>query len=68
MATTTIKEKNIKIIVKRQVVEVMRELFSDPDVGFALSDYSTQRLKKSIRSKNEGKLKSLDSVLKKYRS
>jgi signal recognition particle GTPase len=66
MSKTILQNKNINKIVRRQVVEVMREMLSDPDFGLELRPESIKRLKKSIKSKKAGKYSCLDEVLKKY--
>lgn len=53
--------------VRRVVIEVMREILNDPDYGLPLTPYIIQRLKKSMKSKKEGRLIELDEVLRKER-
>ena len=63
---TLIQEKKITAIVRREVASVLRELLSDPDGELVLRRKTVLRLQQSIRSKREGRLKSLDAVLRKY--
>ena len=60
-------DKKIDTLVHKKVVEVMREILSDPDYGLELSSDFVHRLKKSIHSKSTGRVVSLDSTLKKYK-
>ncbi len=65
---TTFKQKNKKIqeVIRHQVIEVMREMLSDPDFGLELRQGFVKCLKKSIKSKKTGQHISLDEVLKKH--
>lgn len=67
MAKILLQNKKINEIIRRQVIEVMREMLSDPDFGLELRPQFIKRLKKSIKSKKAGKYISLDKILKKYR-
>jgi len=66
MAKILLQNKKINGIVRRQVIEVIREMLSDPDFGLELKPEFIKRLKKSIKSKKAGKYTSLDKILKKY--
>lgn len=67
MAKALVKNKKFNELVRRQVIEVMREILSDPDFGLELRPEFIKRLKKSIKSKEAGKYTSLDKIFKKYR-
>ncbi len=73
MSTTLITKKLIKErnvigeIIREKVIEVMREILSDPDYGFELRPSFIKRLKKSIEAEKKGKLISLSSILEKYK-
>ena len=64
--TLTIPSKNIHTIVRAEVVDVMREVLSDPDVGLELRPSFTRRLKKTLRDKKTGRITPLSKVLKQY--
>lgn len=53
-----------KTDVRQVVIEVVREIFDDPDYGLPLTPYIVRRLKKSMKSKKEGRLVSFDEILK----
>lgn len=60
--------RNFESMTRRHVVGVLREILSDPDSGLLLRKSVIKRLKKSVQSRRTGKVKSLDSVLRKYPS
>lgn len=70
MATQTIstikKREAIENIIKEKVIEVIREIFTDPDYGLELKPDFVKRLKKSIEAEKKGKTVPLDKILKKY--
>lgn len=66
MIKILLQEKQVAEIARRQVTSALREILSDPDAGLVLQNKATLRLKKSLKSKTEGKLKDLSVVLKKY--
>lgn len=66
MSRALLQEKQIAEIARRQVASVLREILSDPDAGLVLQGRATLRLKKSLKSKTEGKLKDLSTILRKY--
>ena len=53
-------------IARREVVDVLREIFSDPDLGLPVSTGAVRRLKKSVQSKKAGRVKDLKEVLGRY--
>lgn len=62
----TMPIKNIHTIVRREVVDVVREVLSDPDVGSELTPGFIRRLRKSTRDKDKGRVTSLSEVFKQY--
>ncbi len=60
-------DKKIGVLVRREVVTVMREMFSDPEAGLGLTLDATRRIKRSEAANAAGKYKPLKAVLKKYR-
>lgn len=66
MTKAMLQEKKITEIARRQVAAALREILSDPDAGLVLRASAAQRLKKSIRSKEEGKVKNLSRIIAKY--
>ena len=67
MAQTTLSERKITDLVRREVIDVMREVLSDPDAGLELTPGAVRRLKHSIKAKEAGKTKPLADIFKKYR-
>lgn len=68
MATKTAQTLKFKNLVRSQVLSVLREMFSDPELGFELTEKAVKRLRRSIVDKNTGNYKELREVLKKYAS
>ena len=66
MAKTILQNQRINKIVRQTVLEVIREIFSDPDYGLFLTSQASRRLKKSIQSKKVGRLTDFKDILKKY--
>ncbi|MDA2935679.1 hypothetical protein MYX06_00460 [Patescibacteria group bacterium AH-259-L05] len=66
MAKTLTKNGKISEMAHREVVGALREILSDPDFGMLLRPEAIKRLKKSVRSKQAGKVKALKDVLAKY--
>ncbi|TSC78410.1 MAG: hypothetical protein G01um101429_806 [Parcubacteria group bacterium Gr01-1014_29] len=66
MAETIISEKRISDTVRREVIDVIREVLSDPDAGLALTPKITQRLKYSQKSKKMGHVKPLAAIFEQY--
>lgn len=67
MARLLLPEKQIGQIARRHVTSVLREILSDPDVGLVLQKKTVVRLRRSLKSKRDGRMKDLTEVLKKYR-
>ena len=60
------KSKEVGDFIRKKVIEVIREIVSDPDYGLELNPEFEKNLKKSVRSQKAGKVLNLDKVLKKY--
>lgn len=61
--TLTIQKESLSHLIRQAVVEVIGDILSDPDYGLALNPASVGRLKKSVQSKKEGRVSSLEEVL-----
>ena len=61
-----LKDKKIDEFIRRKVIEIMREIVSDPEYNLELSSLAEKRLQKSLCSKKKGKVVSLDEVMEKY--
>lgn len=66
MAKASSEKINIYDITQKRVISALREILSDPDFGLSLRPGMIQKLKKSVQSKKDGKVKDIDEVLKKY--
>ena len=64
--TLTIPTKDIHTIVREEVIDVVREILSDPDAGLELTQNFIRRIKKSLKGKKTGKITPLLEVLKQY--
>lgn len=58
--------KNIHTIVRKEVVEVVREVLSDPDAGLELTSGFVRRLQRSVRDKKAGRLTNLNKIFEQY--
>ncbi len=67
MAKAFVQEKKIAEIARRQVIGVFRELMADPDRGLSLRPEFARRLRRSIQSKQDGKVRDLREILARYR-
>ena len=65
MNTITIP-KETHNIVRREVIDVVREVLSDPDLGLELTPAFSRRLKKSLKEKKAGKVTFLTKVFAQY--
>lgn len=66
MSKASLEKINIYDITHKRVISALREILSDPDFGLLLKPSMIQKLKKSVQSKNEGKVKNLNEIFKKY--
>jgi hypothetical protein len=64
--TFTIPSQNIHTIVRKEVIDVMREVLSDPDAGLNLTSNFTRRLKKSLKDKERGRITPLAKIFEQY--
>lgn len=63
LKTNTIPRADLHNIIRKEVVDVMTELLSDPDVGLELNSAFEKRLKKSVSERVRGKVTPLAKVL-----
>lgn len=66
MTTKTMQQRKMSAMVRQQVVEVLREVMSDPDLGLELRPEFVRRLKRSIRDVKAGKIIPLSKIIAKY--
>ena len=67
MRTTLVAPiKNIHTLVRKEVINVVREVLSDPDAGLELTSDFVRRLQKSVRDKDKGRTTSLSEIFKQY--
>ncbi len=64
---TSIQNKDIEAMIKKNVISVFREIFADAEYHLKLQPNFEKKLKKSIESKDKGKLHKFEDILKKYR-
>lgn len=67
MATISISNKNIETIVRKNVISIFREIFTDPEYRLKLKPNFVKKLKKSLETKNKGEVHKFEDILKKYR-
>ena len=53
MSKTALKNQEINTYLRQTVLEVIREIFNDPDYGLPLTPQTIQRLKKSRELKKQ---------------
>jgi hypothetical protein len=63
LKTNTIQRGDLHTIIRKEVVDVVTELLSDPESGLELNPSFEKRLKKSTREKTKGKVTLLANVL-----
>jgi hypothetical protein len=61
--TNTIQKEDLHTIIRKEVVDVMTELLSDPDAGLELTQSFERRLKKSKTENTKGKVTPLIDIL-----
>ena len=62
LKTNTIQQANLHSIIRKEVVDVVTELLSDPDAGLKLNPSFERRLKKSVAKKAKGKVTPLSEI------
>ena len=67
MTKIVLKERKLHNLVRKQVVEVLREFLNDSDFGLELRPEFETRLRKSIKSKKANRTVSLERILAKYK-
>ena len=50
MAKINLADRKINNLIKKTVIETLREVFQDPDYGLELQDWVKRRLKKSYKA------------------
>jgi hypothetical protein len=53
-------------MIRKEVVDVVTELLSDPDVGLELNNSFERKLKKSVAQKAKGKVTPLSKIFTQY--
>jgi acyl-CoA hydrolase len=66
MIKTALDEAQLKSLIKKQVITVLREFLGDPDFGCELTEYAKKRIRHSMASVKAGKISNLDEILKKH--
>jgi len=66
MAKTTTIEKKIDERIRRQVIDVMREVLSDPDAGLEITPEFNRKLNQSAKAEAQGKTTPLEKIFKEY--
>lgn len=66
MAQATVQPKNISRIIRKEVINVMREVLSDPDAGLELNSHFIKRLKKSVKERKAAKTIALSRLFGQY--
>ena len=56
MANVTTENKKLDERIRTQVIDVMREVLSDPDTGLDITPEFSRKLKQSVKAEAEGKL------------
>ncbi|OGM90745.1 MAG: hypothetical protein A3D64_02495 [Candidatus Wildermuthbacteria bacterium RIFCSPHIGHO2_02_FULL_49_9] len=63
----TIPRTALHTIIRKEVVDVVTELLSDPDAGLELNRAFERRLKRSTAEKAKGRTRFLSEVFAQYR-
>ena len=66
MPTIALDTKKLDKIVRRNVISVLRDMLTHEDAGLDLTEETVNRLKKSIRSRQAGRVKPLSQILARY--
>lgn len=66
MANATIENKKLGEQIRKQVIDVMREVLSDPDAGLEITPAFSRKLKQSVRAETAGRTTSLKQIFDKY--
>lgn len=61
------RDKKLEKMVRQEVVQTLREVFSDPESNMSLCTPAATRLKKSIKSKEKGRIIDVKDILRKYK-
>ena len=66
LKTNTIQQADLHNIIRKEVVDVVTELLSDPDAGLKLNLSFERRLKKSVAEKAKGKVTPLAEIFARF--
>jgi len=66
MTKATTIDKKLDNRIRRQVIDVMREVLSDPDAGLEITPGFNRKLNQSIKAETEGKITPLEKIFKEY--
>ncbi|HEX9722292.1 MAG TPA: hypothetical protein VGA53_03425 [Candidatus Paceibacterota bacterium] len=66
MAKTITENKNLDNRIRSQVIDVMREVLSDPDAGLEVTPEFSRKLKQSMKAEEAGKTTSLKKIFEEY--
>ncbi len=59
-------DKKLNDRIRRQVIDVVREVLSDSDAGLEITPEFSRKLNQSVRAETEGKTTSLEKIFKEY--
>ncbi len=63
---TLTQDKNLHVLIRKTVLEVVQEILADPDFGLEFRESFAKRMKKSIQSYEDGKLIPFGQIKKKH--
>ena len=66
MSRTIVRNQNKAL--RREVIDILREVLSDPDFGLELTAHANTRLQKSVKSKHSGRFKTVNEIFAKYKN
>ena len=66
MTKTVTENKNLDDRIRSQVIDVMREVLSDPDAGLEVTPEFSGKLKESMKAEEAGKTTPLEKIFEKY--
>lgn len=66
MTDIIVGDKKLDSLIRWRVIDVIQEILADPDYGLTLRLEAVKQLKKSVRSREVGRVISLEEILKKH--
>ena len=66
MAKATTENKKLDERIRSQVIDVMREVLSDPDAGLEVTPEFSRKLKESVKAEAAGKTTPLEKIFEEY--